>query len=112
MQAPPHSLEPMLHWKPQPPFTHVAVALATVGHAAQLVAPHAFTLVFERHKPPQSCVPMGHVPMHDMPSSMQTLEQIFWPMGQVAPHFVPSQVEEPPSGAEQAEQDEPHEAVA
>jgi hypothetical protein len=85
--------------------------LATAGQAVQL-APHEFTLVSAEHRPPQSCVPVGHVPMHAAPVSMQTLAQRFWPVGQLAPHIVPSQVAVPPCGGAHAEHDVPHDAVA
>jgi hypothetical protein len=88
---------------------HVGVALATAGHAAQL-APQEFTLVFDAQTPLQSWVPLGQAPMHDAAWSMHAFAHSFWPARQVAPHFVPSHVARPPSGAGQAEQDVPHEA--
>jgi hypothetical protein len=76
MHAPAHSLKPGLHWKPHEPLAHVEVALMIAGQAVQLV-PHEFTLESEEQRPPQSCVPVGHVPMHAAPASMQTLAQSF-----------------------------------
>jgi hypothetical protein len=111
MHAPLHGLNPGSHWEPQAPFAQVGMALAPAGQGTQLV-PHEFTLVFERQRPPQSCVPAAQLPMHEAPSSMQALAQSFWPAGQLAPHLVPSQEAAPPCGGEQAEQDDPHEAVA
>jgi hypothetical protein len=60
--------------------------------------------------PLQSWVPFGQTPMHDADPSMQALAHSFCPAGQAAPHFVPSQVAWPPSGAGHAEQDAPHDA--
>jgi hypothetical protein len=108
--APLHSLKPGLHWKPHAPPAQVEVALATAGQAVQLV-PHEFTLESEEQRPPQSCVPVAHVPMHAAAASMQTLAQSFWLVGQRAPHIVPSHVAEPPCGGAHAEHDVPHEAV-
>ena len=109
MQAPLQSLKPESHVKPQAPLAQVAVALVTAGQAAQR-EPQEFTLVFERQRPLQSCVPMGQMPMQAAPFGMQTLAQTFWPVGQLAPQVVPSQVAVPPCGVEQAEQDVPHDA--
>jgi len=109
MQAPLQSLKPELHVKWHAPLAQVAVAFATAGQAAQR-APHEFTLVFERQRPLQSCVPAGHTPMQAEPAAMQTLAQSFSPVGQLAPQVVPSQVAVPPCGDEQAEQEAPHDA--
>jgi hypothetical protein len=110
MHASPHFLKPESHCVPHAPFAHVAVALGTVGHAVQLVAPHEFTLVFDRHRPAQSCVPAGHVPMHDAPPGMHAFAHTFCPGGQLAPHDAPSHVAVPPAGAGQAVHDVPHDA--
>lgn len=109
MQAPLQSLKPELHVKPHAPLVQVAVASVTAGQAAQL-APQEFTLVFERQRPLQSCVPMGQAPMQAVPFAMQTLAQSFSPVGQLAPQVVPSHVAVPPCGVEQAEQEVPHDA--
>jgi hypothetical protein len=109
MQAPLQSLNPASHRKAHAPFAHVGVAFATAGQAEQL-PPHEFTLVFERQRPLQSCVPEGHVPMQAMAFAMQASAQTFSPVGQLAPQVVPSQVAAPPCGAEQAEQEVPHDA--
>jgi hypothetical protein len=106
MQPAPHLLKPRSHWNPQAPAEQVGVPLVTPGQGAQL-APHEFTLVSERQRPPQGCVPVPHTPMHASPSGMQTLAQGFFPGGQLEPHFVPSQVAVPPWGAAQAEQEVP-----
>jgi hypothetical protein len=109
MQAPLQSLKPESHVKPQARLAQVAVAFVTEGQGSQL-APQEFTLVFERHRPLQSCVPMGHMPIQAVPFGMQTLAQSFSPVGQLAPQVVPSQVAVPPCGVEQAEQEVPHDA--
>jgi len=109
MQAPLQSLKPELHVKPHAPLAQVAVAFVTAGQAAQL-PPQEFTLVFERQRPLQSCVPMGQTPMQAAPFAMQTLAQTFSPIGHFAPQVVPSHVAAPPCGAEQAEQEVPHDA--
>jgi hypothetical protein len=110
MQPAPHFLKPASHWKPQvpsPPLTwHLAEPFVTPGQAAQLL-PQELTLVSERQRPPQSCVPAGQTPMHDWPSGMHTLAHGFWVGGQLEPHFVPSQVAVPPWGAAHAEHDVP-----
>jgi hypothetical protein len=114
MQPAPHLLKPASHWKPQvpvPPATvQVGAPSVTAGHAVQL-APHEFTLVSERHRPPQSCVPAAQTPMHACPSGMQTLAQSFLPVGQLAPHVVPLHVAAPPVGGEHAVQEVPQLAV-
>jgi hypothetical protein len=109
MQAPLQSLKPALHVKPQAPLAQVAVAFVTAGQAAQLT-PQEFTLVFDRQRPLQSCVSMGHMPIQAVPFAMQTLAQSFSPVGQLALQVVPLHVAVPPCGAEQAEQELPHDA--
>jgi hypothetical protein len=62
MQPAPQRLKPGSHWIPQAPWAQVGAPPSTVGQAAQL-APHEFTLVSERQRPLQSCVPAGHTPL-------------------------------------------------
>jgi hypothetical protein len=109
MHAAPHLLKPASHCVPHAPFEQVGVALATDGHAVQLV-PHELTLVFDRHRPAQSCVPAAHVPMQDAPFAMHAFAHTFWFDGQLAPQAAPSHVAVPPAGAGQAVHDVPHEA--
>jgi len=111
MQPTPHVLKPWSHWKPQAPAAHVGVPFVTDAQAVQR-APQEFTLVLERHSPPQSCVPPAQAPMQDCPSGMQTFAHSFLPGGQVAPQALPSQVAVPPWGVAHAEHEPPQVAGA
>lgn len=101
MQPAPQRLKPGSHWIPHAPCEHVGVPPSTEGQAAQL-EPHELTLVFERQRPLQSCVPTGHTPMQDCPSGMQAFAHTFLPSGHFGPQVVPLHVASPPVGAAHA----------
>ncbi len=102
----PHALNVALHWMPHLVPSQVAEPFEGVGQGVQEV-PHEFTSLFGAQAPSQSCVIAGHWFMHAFCVGIQVPAQSFWPIGQVAPHLVPSQVASPPLGGMQAEHEVP-----
>ena len=90
------------HWAP----SHDAWLLAGGWQGVQDIPQLAVSLS-ETQLPPQSCVPVGHAPSQDLSSPMQAPLQSFIFAGQTAPHFVPSQVADPPLGIGHGEQPVP-----
>ncbi len=97
MQAPLHSLKPVLQSKPQLPV-QLASEFAGTAQLAH-VGPHSVTSLSATHRPEQSCVPPGHMPVQAALFAMQLPAHSFCPVGHVAPQVVPSQVAVPPVGA-------------
>jgi hypothetical protein len=77
--------------------SQVAVPCVGVGHAVQEV-PQLATLAFAEQVPPQSWLPPGQSPPHDIASGTHAVAHSFVPAGQVAPQELPSQVASPPTG--------------
>jgi len=107
-QPDPQACEPAAHTNPQVFPSQVAwVAPAGTGHGVQDV-PQACSSSVDRHSPEQKWVPVAQV-VHDWAMSGVTQEP--WhnvlPVGQAAPHDVPSQVAVPPGGALQGVQAPP-----
>jgi hypothetical protein len=87
--------------------SQAALPLAGVPHAVHALGPHELVLSSERHRPLQLWVPDGHWFAHACPAGMQAPEHSFWPVRQVPPHAMPSQVAVPPVGAVHATHDTP-----
>jgi hypothetical protein len=90
-----------LQVKPQLVPLQVAAPLAGTEQDVQ-EAPQLLVPLFDWQVPLQSCVPAGHTPLHDWFCGMQDPAQSFWPVGQLPPQDVPSQVAAPPVGTGQA----------
>jgi hypothetical protein len=105
MHLVPHFLNPLLHTKSHAPL-QTALELAGTGQVVQL-APHAVGLLSSLQRPLQSWDPVGQTPLQASPESMQVPTHSFFPLGQLAPHEVPSQVASPPVGVWQALQATP-----
>jgi hypothetical protein len=89
-----------------PPAAHEAVALVGAVQAVH-EAPHELTLVFERHRPLQACVPAGQsTPLQAWVLATQAPAQRRVFAGQAAPQLVPSHVAVPPVGAVHAVHEE------
>jgi hypothetical protein len=105
--ASPHRWYPALHLRSQVSPLQLATPLGDVGQGMQAV-PHALKLLASTQSPPpHGFVLGGHVPSHGAPSGTHLSRHSFDPIGQKAPHFVPSQVAVPPATGGQGEQPRP-----
>jgi len=77
--------------------SQVAVPCDGVGQAVQEV-PQLATLAFAEQVPPQSWLPPGQSPAHDIACGTHAVAHSFVPPEQVEPQEVPSQVAAPPVG--------------
>jgi hypothetical protein len=87
--------------------SQLAVPFVGVAHAVHALGPQLLVLVFDEHRPLQSCVVTAQNDVHSVAWEMQVPAQSFWPSGQAPPQVVPSQVAAPPAGATQAEHEAP-----
>ena len=92
---------------PQAVPSQRALPFVGVGQAVHTLGPQLLRLMFDAHRPPQSCVPTAQKAVQAAVASMHVPAQSFSFVGQLPPQVVPSHVAIPPEGATQAEQEAP-----